>query len=439
MSPGRPWAGVSVLCGKPCCAIARGAMKRPELLAPAGSMETLQTACLYGADAVYMGLRGDTNMRAFAKNFSPEELREAVNFAHTRGVKVYLALNTYPHDQQYEGLPDMVRFAYQEAGIDAVIVSDIGVLNLVRQICPSLSVHLSTQGNAVSTHAVNAWGALGVSRVILARELSREEIKLIRENTDIELEIFIHGSVCISISGRCLISNYLCDRDSNQGQCTQPCRWDYALVEKKRPGQYMPITEEDGFTSLYNSKDLCLLPVFDQVMDLDLDGIKIEGRNKAPLYVATIVSAYRHACDEYMRDPASFYVKPEWLEEIGMVSNRAYFTGFFTGRPESTGINYGFKGYEQTHHLAAKVIGVEDGMTRMEARNPLIAGMELEWLAVDGTRQRFILKGAISEGGPIERIRPSQIFALKTPFVPGPGELVRKPFSMGDKIIPGKI
>ena len=179
---------------------------------------------------------------------------------------------------------------------------------------------------------------------------------------------------------QCLISNYLCDRDSNQGQCTQPCRWDYALVEKTRPGQYMPVEEEDGFTFLYNSKDLCLLPVFEEVMDLGLDGIKIEGRNKAPLYVATVVAAYRHARDEYLRDPAAFFVKPEWIEEIGRVSNRAYFTGFFIGRPDSTGINYGFKGYEQTHHLAAKVIGIEDGMTLMEARNPLIAGMELEWL-----------------------------------------------------------
>jgi putative protease len=200
----------------------------------------------------------------------------------------------------------------------------------------------------------------------------------------------------------------------------------------------MPLVEEDGFTSLYNSKDLCLLPVFDQVMGLGLDGIKIEGRNKAPLYVATIVSAYRYARDEYMRDPAAFSVKPEWIKEAGMVSNRAYFTGFFTGRPDSTGINYGFKDYEQTHHLAAKVLGVQDGMTLMEARNPLIAGMELEWLAADGTRQNFILEGAFSEGTPIERIRPSQLFTLKTPFAPGPGELIRKPFSKGDKVIQGK-
>jgi U32 family peptidase len=199
----------------------------------------------------------------------------------------------------------------------------------------------------------------------------------------------------------------------------------------------MPVTEEDGFTFLYNSKDLCLLPVFDRVMDLGLDGIKIEGRNKAPLYVATVVAAYRHARDEYMRDPAAFIVKPEWIEEIGRVSNRAYFTGFFTGRPDSTGINYSFKGYEQTHHLAAKVLGVNGGMTLMEARNPLIAGMELEWLAGNGTRQSFILEDAYSEAGPIERIRPSQVFAVKTSFVPDPGELIRKPFSKGDKIIQG--
>lgn len=413
-------------------------MKRPEILAPAGSMETLQTACIYGADAVYLGARGESSLRAFARNFSTEELVCAVDFAHARGVKVYLALNTYPHDRQYEDIQNLISFAATQAKVDAFIVSDIGVLSLVRHIAPDHSIHLSTQANAVSAHAVNAWAALGVKRVILARELSQQEIKGIRENTDIELEIFIHGSVCISISGRCLISNYLCDRDANQGQCTQPCRWDYALVERTRPGQYMPVMEEDGFTFLYNSKDLCLLPVFDRVMALGLDSLKIEGRNKAPLYAATVISAYKRARDEYLRDPLSFSVKPELMEEIGRVSHREYFTGFFTGAPDRTGIKYDFQGYEQSHHLAARVMGIEAGMTVLEARNPLIEGMELEWLSADGTRQTFIMEGACYEGSPIRRIRPGQIFALKTPFVPCQGELMRKPYSEGDKVILGE-
>ena len=414
-----------------------GCMKRPEILAPAGNMETLETACLYGADAVYLGLRGETNLRASARNFSLEELERAVAHAHEKGVRVYLALNTYPHDPGYTALPAQILGA-EEAGIDAVIVSDIGVLSLVKSLAPSLPVHLSTQANAVSSHAVNAWAGLGVSRVILARELSCEEIETIRRDTRCELEVFIHGSVCISISGRCLISDYLAHRGANQGRCTQPCRWDYAMVERTRTGQFMPIDEEDGFTFLYNSKDLCLLPVFEKVMALGLDGLKIEGRNKASLYVATVVSVYRQARDEYMKDPEAFHVRPDWMDEIGRVSNRQYFTGFFTGEPDHDGINYGFRGYDQSHHLAARVVAVQDGHVTLEARNPLIEGMELEWLSATGQRRPFVLEGAFSEEGVLTRIRPNQSFSLKTPFVPVPGELIRKPFSEGDRVLPGR-
>ncbi len=400
-------------------------------------METLETACLYGADAVYLGLRGETNLRASARNFSLEELERAVAHAHEKGVRVYLALNTYPHDPGYTALPAQILGA-EEAGIDAVIVSDIGVLSLVKSLAPSLPVHLSTQANAVSSHAVNAWAGLGVSRVILARELSCEEIETIRRDTRCELEVFIHGSVCISISGRCLISDYLAHRGANQGRCTQPCRWDYAMVERTRTGQFMPIDEEDGFTFLYNSKDLCLLPVFEKVMALGLDGLKIEGRNKASLYVATVVSVYRQARDEYMKDPEAFHVRPDWMDEIGRVSNRQYFTGFFTGEPDHDGINYGFRGYDQSHHLAARVVAVQDGHVTLEARNPLIEGMELEWLSATGQRRPFVLEGAFSEEGVLTRIRPNQSFSLKTPFVPVPGELIRKPFSEGDRVLPGR-
>ena len=400
-------------------------------------METLETACLYGADAVYLGLRGETNLRASARNFSLEELERAVAHAHEKGVRVYLALNTYPHDRGYTALPAQILGA-EEAGIDAVIVSDIGVLSLVKSLAPSLPVHLSTQANAVSSHAVNAWAGLGVSRVILARELSCEEIGTIRRNTRCELEMFIHGSVCISVSGRCLISDYLAHRGANQGRCTQPCRWDYAMVERTRTGQFMPIDEEDGFTFLYNSKDLCLLPVFEKVMALGLDGLKIEGRNKASLYVATVVSVYRQARDEYMKDPEAFHVRPDWMDEIGRVSNRQYFTGFFTGEPDHDGINYGFRGYDQSHHLAARVVAVQDGHVTLEARNPLIEGMELEWLSATGQRRPFVLEGAFSEEGVLTRIRPNQSFSLKTPFVPVPGELIRKPFSEGDRVLPGR-
>ncbi len=409
-------------------------MKIPEILAPAGNMEALQTACLYGADAVYLGIRGDTNLRAGARNFSLDELKEAVWYAHTQSVRVYLTLNTYPHDVQLDSFSEII-CAARDVGVDAIIISDIGVLSLVRDLAEGMPIHLSTQANTVNTRAISAWEALGVTRVILARELSHEEIAHIRANTSVELELFVHGSVCISISGRCLISNYLCSRDANQGSCTQPCRWDYALVERTRPGEYMPLDEEDGYTFLYNSKDLCLLPVMDTVMGIGVEGLKIEGRNKTSLYIATVVSVYRQARDAYLKAPGSYHIQPEWKEEIKKISNRGYFTGFFMGKPDSGGIDYNFKGYTQSHHLAAKVIGIQDGRTVFEARNPLIEGMELEWLSSSPARQSFPLVDARVRGMPQSHIRPGEVFAMKTPFSPVPGELIRKPFSEGDKVV----
>jgi len=422
------------LCKRGCCVIPSLGMQIPEILAPAGSMETLETACLYGAEAVYLGLRGDTNLRSGARNFTPDELETAVSFAHARGVKVYLALNTYPHDEELVRFGEIMSSA-ADSGVDAMIVSDIGVLHMARRIAPSLPLHLSTQANAINAHAINAWAELGVSRVILARELSSDEIRYIRGHSSVELEIFVHGSICISISGRCLISSYLCGRDANRGSCTQPCRWDYALLERTRQGSYMPVVEEDGYTYLYNSRDLCLLPVMGEVMRLGMDGLKIEGRNKTALYVATATSVYRSARDSFLKDPDGFTVQSVWLDEIGKISNREYFTGFFTGRPDASGMNYDFKGYSHTHHLAAKVLSVNGGETTFEARNPLIEGMELEWLSGSGLRQSFVLNGATAQGVPLKRIRPNEIFVMKTSFVPNPGELVRKPLSEGDKIV----
>ena len=409
-------------------------MKIPEILAPAGNMEALQTACLYGADAVYLGIRGDTNLRAGARNFSLDDLKVAVAYAHARSVRVYLTLNTYPHDRQMDSFAGIICDA-RDLGVDAIIVSDIGVLSLVRDLAPDMPVHLSTQANTVNTRAISAWEALGVTRVILARELSHEEIAHIRANTSVELELFVHGSVCISISGRCLISNYLCSRDANQGACTQPCRWDYALVERTRHGEYMPLDEEDGYTFLYNSRDLCLLPVMDTVMGIGVEGLKIEGRNKTSLYIATVISVYRQARDAYLEDPGNYNIQSEWAEEIRKISNRGYFTGFFVGKPDNSGIDYDFKGYTQSHHLAAKVIGVQDGRTVFEARNPLIEGMELEWLSSSGSRQRFTLADAQVHGMPQSHIRPGEVLSMKTPFSPVPGELIRKPFSEGDKVV----
>jgi len=412
-------------------------MKISEILAPAGNMEHLETACLYGAEAVYLGVQGETNLRAGAKNFSLEDLGIAAAYAHDRGVRVYLTLNTYPHDRQMKKLPEIVLLA-KEIGVDAVIVSDIGVLSLVREIAPELPLHLSTQANAVNLLAIKAWASLGISRVILARELSCPEIEHIRKHTGVELEMFVHGSVCISISGRCLISNYLNSRDANQGRCTQPCRWDYALVERTRQDQFMPVVEEDGYTFLYNSKDLCLLPVMDKVLELGMEGLKIEGRNRTSLYIATAVRTYRKARDAYRNDPHGFSLKREWMEEIGKISNRGYFTGFFLDEPDDEGINYDFKGYIQNYHMAARVIGHTGDRTILEARNPLIEGMELELLtARDSGRmgQTFILSGMQAGGIRKDRVRPNETFEIKLPFEAVAGELLRKPYSEGDKVV----
>ncbi len=409
-------------------------MKKPEILSPAGNREMLETACLYGADAVYMGLAGGMNLRARAGNFSPDTLSDSVQYAHDRNVRGYLTLNIYPHDKDMGLVKDCIETA-RNAGVDAVIVSDIGVASLVKDIWPESVLHLSTQANTVNVPAIKAWTGLGIKRVILARELSADEIEYIRKNVTTELEVFIHGSVCISISGRCLISSYLNARDANRGECTQPCRWEYALLEKTRPSQYMPVIEDDGFTSLYNSKDICLLPVFADVMRLGLDGLKIEGRNRTPLYVATVTSVYKEARDAYLAAPEGFIIKPGWLEEIKKTSNREYFTGFFTDTPGPESMKYDFKGYEHSHHLAARVISADGDRAVLEARNPLIEGMELEWMSASGERRIFTLNGATQKGGTVSKIRPNSLFEIRLPFTPLAGELVRKPYSEGDKVI----
>ncbi len=363
-------------------------MKTPEILAPAGSMEALETACLYGADAVYLGLKDGFSLREGAKNFTLDDLKTAVGFAHARKVKTYLTLNTYPHDAELKTLPELIQYA-QAIGIDAFIISDIGVLNLARDLAPETPIHVSTQANTTNSLAIAAWADLGAKRIVLARELSYEEIAQIRKYANIELEIFVHGSVCISIAGRCLISNYLCERDANRGACTQPCRWEYSLVERTRQGESMPIHEEDGFTFLYNSKDLCLMPVIDKVFSLGLDSLKIEGRGKTILYVATTVAAYKKARDAWQRDPEKFAVDPEWIEELKKITNRGYFSGGFCKETASNSINYDFKGYKQTHHLAVKILEVREGSLICEARNPLIEGMELEWMPSYLSSQTF--------------------------------------------------
>ena len=320
--------------------------KKPELLAPAGNMEKLKMAILYGADAVYLG--GEAyGLRAQGGNFSREELTEAARFAHERGKKIYVTVNVYPRNDELPALPEYLRFL-RDAGADAILVSDLGVFSIAREVVPNLPVHISTQANTVNYAAVDAWARLGAERVVLAREASLAEIREIRRRSDAELELFVHGAMCISYSGRCLMSNYFTGRDANRGNCAQACRWRYALMEETRPGQYFPVEEDARGTYIFNSKDLCLMPYLAEVIESGVDSLKIEGRMKSVHYVASVTKAYRMAIDAYFEAPEAFAVDPTWLEELDKVSHRAYTDGFFHGGPPEDAQIYGSSSYTQT-------------------------------------------------------------------------------------------
>ena len=351
--------------------------KRPELLAPAGTMEKLQMALAYGADAAYLG-GGQFGLRAFGGNFANEEIRAAVQLAHGAGKKVYVTVNVFPHNDDLVSLPDYLRFL-AEVGADAVLVADLGVFMLVREAAPTLPVHISTQANNVNWRTVRAWQELGAARVVLARELSCEEIREIRRHTSVELELFVHGAMCISYSGRCLLSSYFTGRDANRGACAQSCRWKYALVEMSRPGEYYPIAEDERGTYIMNSKDLCLLPHLDEVVRCGIDSLKIEGRMKSVHYVASVVKAYRMALDACLSGNP-YEVREEWRAELEKVSHRAYTTGFFFGKTTGAAQIYGSSSYEQTSDFVG-LVRAYDPVTQIatvEQRNNMKLGQEIE-------------------------------------------------------------
>lgn len=351
--------------------------KRPELLAPAGTMEKLQMALAYGADAAYLG-GAQFGLRAFGGNFTDEEIRAAVRLAHRAGKKIYVTVNVFPHNDDLVSLPDYLR-TLSEAEVDAVLVADLGVFMLAREVVPTLSVHISTQANNVNWRTVHAWQELGAERVVLARELSREEIREIRRHTDVELELFVHGAMCISYSGRCLLSSYFTGRDANRGECAQSCRWKYALVEMSRPGEYYPVEEDERGTYIMNSKDLCLLPYLDEVVDCRIDSLKIEGRMKSVHYVASVVKAYRMALDACISGKP-YEVRAEWRAELEKVSHRAYTTGFFFGKTTAEDQIYGSSSYEQTSDFVGLVrsYDTEKRLATVEQRNNMKLGQEIE-------------------------------------------------------------
>lgn len=381
-------------------------MKKPELLAPAGNMEKLKMALLYGADAVYLGGKA-FGLRAFGGNFTNEELQEAVDFAHKLGKKIYVTVNIFPHNSDIAKLPAYLTFL-NEIKVDAILVADLGVFTLAKEYAPDVELHISTQANNTNWAAVNAWAELGASRVVLAREMSLEEIKEIREKCSVELEMFVHGAMCISYSGRCLMSNYLTGRDANRGSCAQPCRWNYALVEEKRPGQYFPVLEDERGTYIFNSKDMCLLPYLPDVIASGVDSLKIEGRMKSVHYAASVVKAYREAIDSYFAAPEQFEVKQEWVEELDKVSHRAYTTGFYYGRPTEKDQIYGTSSYTQTSDFVGLVLDYDEktGFATVEQRNNMKVGQEIEIFQPHLAGYRQILQEMYNDEGEAIQVAP---------------------------------
>ena len=381
-------------------------MKKPELLAPAGNMEKLKMALLYGADAVYLGGKA-FGLRAFGGNFTNEELQEAVDFAHKLGKKIYVTVNIFPHNSDIAKLPAYLTFL-NEIKVDAILVADLGVFTMAKEYAPDVELHISTQANNTNWAAVNAWAELGASRVVLAREMSLEEIKEIREKCSVELEMFVHGAMCISYSGRCLMSNYLTGRDANRGSCAQPCRWNYALVEEKRPGQYFPVLEDERGTYIFNSKDMCLLPYLPDVIASGVDSLKIEGRMKSVHYAASVVKAYREAIDSYFAAPEQFEVKKEWVEELDKVSHRAYTTGFYYGRPTEKDQIYGTSSYTQTSDFVGLVLDYDEktGFATVEQRNNMKVGQEIEIFQPHLAGYRQILQEMYNNEGEAIQVAP---------------------------------
>lgn len=358
-------------------------VKKPELLAPAGNLEKLRMALAYGADAVYMGGKA-FGLRAFSDNFTDEELREGIEYAHSLNKKAYITINIFPHNEDCINLPDYIRFL-DDSEADGIIISDLGVYRIARSVAPNLPLHISTQANNTNWSAVLCWQELGAKRVVLARELSLSEIEEIRQRTDVELESFIHGAMCISYSGRCLLSNYMAGRDSNRGECAQPCRWKYNLVEEKRPGECFPVVEDERGSYIFNSKDLCMLPYIPDMIAAGLDSFKIEGRMKSIHYVATVVRVYREAIDEYCLNPREFKVRPAWLKELDKVSHRAYTTGFYFNKTNHEDQIYSSSSYEQTHDFVGlvKSYDANSGLAVVEQRNNFKIGDIVEFAQPD--------------------------------------------------------
>ena len=376
-------------------------MKHPELLIPASSLEVLKTAVMFGADAVYIG--GEAfGLRAKAKNFSMEEIREGIAFAHAHDVKVYITANILAHNGDLSGVRAYFE-ELKEIRPDALIISDPGVFMIAREVCPEIDIHISTQANNTNYGTYQFWHQLGARRVVTARELSMAELKEIREKApaDLEMETFIHGAMCISYSGRCLLSNYFTGRDANRGACTHPCRWKYAIVEETRPGEYMPVYENERGTYIFNSKDLCMIEHIPELIDSGIDSFKIEGRMKTALYVATVARTYRKAIDDYLESPELYRENMDWyLDQISNCTYRQFTTGFFFGKPDESAQIYDNNTYVKEYTYLG-IIGecTADGLYRIEQRNKFSVGERIEIMKPDGRNIPVVVRRIVDEEG----------------------------------------
>lgn len=404
-------------------------MKKPELLVPASSLEVLKTAVNFGADAVYIG--GEAfGLRAKAKNFTSEEMAEGIRYAHERGVRVHVTANILAHNRDLEGAREYFR---ELAALrpDALIIADPGMFTMARQICPEIDIHVSTQANNTNWETYLFWWRLGAKRVVSARELSLSEIHEIREHIpeEMEIESFIHGAMCISYSGRCLLSNYFTGRDANQGACTHPCRWKYAVVEEKRPGEYLPVYENERGTYIFNSKDLCMIEHIPEMIEAGIDSFKIEGRMKTALYVATVARTYRKAIDDYSESPEKYRANMDWYRaEISKCTYRQFTTGFYFGRPDENTQIYDSNTYVNEYVYLGIVERVDDeGRACFEQRNKFCVGDHIEIMKPDGDNVAVeVLAMFDDRNEPVESCpHPRKELSVKLSHVPCPGDILR--------------
>ena len=402
---------------------------KPELLSPAGNFEKMKSAILYGADAVYLA-GNDFGMRAAADNFNNDELREAIKYAHKRGVRVYVTLNTMPHPDEYESLHEYLKFL-SATPPDAVICVDLGVIALVKKYLPDTEIHISTQASVVSAEAAIEWMKLGAKRVVLARELTFDEILKIKANIpeELELEAFIHGSMCISYSGRCLLSQHFTNRDANRGRCAQPCRWNFEVYEEKRPDDVLPIQQDKNGTFIMSSKDMCMIKHIPELVKSGITSFKIEGRMKSAYYTAVVTNTYRMAIDRYLNDPASYEFNPLWSKELDSVSHREYATGFYYDRPLDDAKTCTTPGYlrEKAYLAIAESYDKATGLALFIQRNKAVNGSGAEIISPGKCGRALILDEMFDENmTPIESApHPFMKFYVKVPFEVKPGDILR--------------